>query len=141
MKLGTKTRYSARAMVDLALHYEQGDGVVSVKEISARHQVSPKYLESLLASLRAAGLVRSVRGAKGGHTLASPPDQINLRQIYHVFEGTEGFVECTTNPDYCNRSDGCPTRGLWTEMYDACMEVLERTTLAGLARRASDGTA
>ena len=57
MKLGTKTRYSARAMVDLALKYSNGNGVVPAQEISTRQQVSPKYLEHLLAWLRSAGLV------------------------------------------------------------------------------------
>ena len=138
MKLGTKTRYSARAMVDLALNYEDGNGVVSAGEISARQQLSVKYLEHLLASLRAAGLVRSVRGAKGGHILARPPDEINLREIYHVFEGVEGFVECTTSPELCDRIDGCVTREVWTQIYDACMGILESTTLEDLARRAKE---
>jgi Rrf2 family protein len=138
MKLGTKTRYSARAMVDLALNYEDGNGVVTVKEIGTRQQVSPKYLEHLLASLRAAGLVRSVRGAKGGHTLARPPDEINLREVYHVFEGVEGLVECTTSPELCTRTDGCVTREVWAQMHKACMEVLESTTLEDLARRAKE---
>lgn len=121
-------------MVDLALNYEKG--VVSVRVIAARQQLSPKYLESLLASLRAAGLVRSVRGARGGHALTRSPNQINLRQIYNVFEGTEGFVECTTSPELCDRIDDCVTRDIWAQMYAACMEALESTTLEELARRA-----
>jgi Rrf2 family cysteine metabolism transcriptional repressor len=136
MKLGTKTRYSARAMVDLALNYENGNGVVPAGEISSRQQVSVKYLEHLLASLRAAGLVRSVRGAKGGHALTRSPDEINLREIYQVFEGVEGFVECSTGPELCDRVDGCVTREVWAQMYDACMEILKSTTLGDLARRA-----
>ena len=112
--------------------------MVAVKEISSRQQVSLKYLEHLLASLRAAGLVRSVRGAKGGHALARPPAEINLREIYHVFEGKEGFVECTTSPEFCEREDGCVTREVWAQMYDGCMEILESTTLEDLARRARD---
>jgi Rrf2 family protein len=138
MKLGTKTRYSARAMLDLALNYDTENGVTSVKEIAARQQISVKYLENLLASLRAAGLVRSVRGAGGGHTLCRPPAQINMRQIYHVFEGTEGFVECTTSPDFCDRPDGCVTKEVWAQMYDTCMEILESTTLEDLVHRARE---
>lgn len=138
MRLGTKTRYSTRAMVELALNYEDGGGVVAAKEIAARQQLSLKYLEHLLASLRAAGLVRSVRGAKGGHTLAKAPNEINLREIYNVAEGTEGFVECTTSPDFCEREDGCVTREVWAEMYDASMEILETTTLEDLAHRARE---
>jgi Rrf2 family cysteine metabolism transcriptional repressor len=138
MKLGTKIRYSSRAMLDLALDYDTGSRIVSAREIAEHQELSPKYLESLLAALRSAGLVRSVRGTEGGYTLASPPDQINLRQIYHVFEGTEGFVECTTDPEYCKRTDGCATQEVWAQMYDACMEILESTTLEDLARRAKE---
>ncbi len=134
MRLGTKTCYAARAMLDLALNYEKG--VVSVREISARQQISRKYLENLLATLRAAGLVRSVRGARGGHTLTRQPDQINLRQIYSAFEGKEGFVECTTSPEICDRIDECVTQDIWAQMYATCMELLESTTLEDLARRA-----
>ena len=136
MKLGTKTRYSTRAMLDLALNYDNGTRMVSAREIAENQEVSPKYLEALLAALRSAGLVRSARGTEGGYTLARPPAEINLRQIYQVFEGTEGFVECTTDPEYCNRTDGCVTQEVWAQMYDACMEILESTTLEDLARRA-----
>ena len=136
MKLSTKTRYGTRAMLDLALAYEEG--VVSVREIAARQEVSPKYLEHLLASLRSAGLVRAVRGAQGGHTLTRPPSEINLRQIHDVFEGAEGFVECTTSPEVCNRTDGCLTQDVWAQMHLACMEILEPITLEDMVRRATD---
>lgn len=138
MRLGTKTRYSAKAMLDLALNYQNGNGIVPVREIADRQQLSAKYLEYLLASLRSAGLVRSVRGAQGGHMLARPPEEINLRNVYEVFEGTEGFVECVTCPEICDKADGCVTREVWAEMYDACMRILEATTLEVLADRARD---
>lgn len=134
MKLSTKTRYGARAMLELALNYK--DGIVSTAEIAAQQQVSPKYLENLLASLRSASLVKSVRGAQGGYELTRSPAQINLREIYDAFEGTEGFVECTTCPEVCDRSESCVTRDIWGEMYAACMAVLESTTLEDLVRRA-----
>ena len=84
MKLGTRTRYSTRAMLDLTLNHENGSQAVPSRETSARQQVAPKHLEHLLGSLRSAGLIRSVRGARGGNALTRPPDQINLREIYHV---------------------------------------------------------
>jgi Rrf2 family cysteine metabolism transcriptional repressor len=138
MKLGTKTRYSTRAMLDLALNYDDGTRVVSAREIAGHQDVSPKYLESLLAALRSAGLVRSIRGLEGGYTLARHPSQINLQEIYHVFQGTEGFVECTTDPEYCARTDGCVTREIWAQMYDASMEILKSTSLEDVARRARE---
>jgi Rrf2 family protein len=126
--------YGTRALLALALNYEKG--VVSIREMAARQQVSPKYLEHLLASLRSAGLVRSVRGAQGGHTLTRHPDEINLRDVYHAFEGMEGFVECTTGLQVSERIDSCVTREIWSHMYAMCMEMLGSTTLGDLARRA-----
>ena len=136
MKLGTKVRYGTRAMLEMALHYQDETSPVSAGEIATRQQLSVKYLEQLLASLRAAGLVRSVRGTHGGHTLARPPDQINLREIYQVFEGAEGFAACTSCPEICDRTDVCATQAVWDRMYAASMEVLESITLNDLARRA-----
>jgi Rrf2 family cysteine metabolism transcriptional repressor len=138
MKLGTKTRYSTRAMLDLALHYDGGTRVISTRQIAEHQDISPKYLEHLLAALRSAGLVRSVRGMQGGHTLTRHPADINLREIYHVFEGREAFVRCTTDPEYCSRTDACVTQEIWRQMYEASMEVLESTTLEDLAHRARE---
>jgi Rrf2 family protein len=135
MKLGTKTRYGTRAMLELAMNYEDGQRLVSAREIAVCQQISTKYLEQLLAILRSAGLVRSVRGTGGGHTLARPPNQINLREIYSAFEGTEGFAECTSSPQVCDRTDVCATHQVWERMYAASMEVLESTTLEDLVRR------
>jgi Rrf2 family transcriptional regulator, cysteine metabolism repressor len=134
MRLTTKTRYGARAMLDLALHY--GEGPATTNEIAVRQEVSAKYLEHLLTALRNVGLVRTLRGAGGGHQLSAPPEQINLRQVFEALEGHEGLVECTTNPAACQRYDECVTREVWSSMYDACMTILESTTLADLARRA-----
>ncbi len=133
MKLSTKMRYGSRAMLELALHYE--DGVTSTREIAGQQAVSPKYLEHLLASLRSASLVRSVRGAQGGHSLTRPPAQINLREIYEALEGTEGFVPCTTCPEVCDRTQICATKEVWDRMFDSCMAILESTTLEALVRR------
>jgi Rrf2 family protein len=138
MKLGTKTRYGTRAMLELALHYHDGTQPLSAGEIAARQQLSPKYLERLLVALQGAGLVRSVRGTRGGHVLARPPDQINLREIYGVFEGAEGFAECTACPEICDKTDVCVTQAVWDRMYAASMEVLEFTTLGDLAQRAQN---
>jgi Rrf2 family cysteine metabolism transcriptional repressor len=138
MKLGTKIRYGTRAMLELALNYDGGQGLVSANEIAVCQQISVKYLEQLLATLRTAGLVRSVRGTHGGHMLVSPPAQINLREIYDAFEGSQGFAECTASPEICSRSDVCATHQVWERMYAASMEVLESTTLEDLVRHSRD---
>ena len=112
--------------------------MISARVIASRQQVSVKYLEQLLSALRSAGLVRSVRGAHGGHTLARPPDQISLREVYDGLEGSGGLVECTDAPSRCRRSGSCATRDLWVQMYAACIGVLESTTLQDLVLRAME---
>src|SRR4030042_4397034 len=132
MKLSTKMRYGTRAMLDLALR--QSSEPISLKEVAERQNVSQRYLAELMTSLQAAGLVRAVRGAKGGYELASPPEEITLRQIFEVLEGSEGFVDCTTYPGLCDKFDVCATQQIWARMYASCMQILEETSLADLAR-------
>jgi len=136
MRLTTKTRYGTRAMVDLALHYDEGP--VSSRAIAAHQDISAKYLESILAELRNAGLVLTVRGAQGGHSLRRPPSEITLLDIFEVLEGTQGLVECTNSAEVCTRRDSCVTQEVWAEMYAACLGILESTMLDDLARRARD---
>lgn len=136
MKLNTKTRYGTRAMLELALKEEPGP--LSAKEIAEGQDVSVKYLESLLAALRKAGLVRSIRGAGGGYMLARSPEEITVREIFEVFEGTQGLVPCTDDPDLCERSKICPTHEVWAEMFASCMDVLESWTIEDLAQRARE---
>jgi Rrf2 family protein len=133
MRLGTRTRYGVRALLELALNH--GNGVLSTREIATRQQVSLKYLENLLAALRSTDLVRSVRGAQGGHMLARNPAQINLRDVYEALEGTDGFVLCTTCPDVCDRTEICVTREIWDELYVTFVETLASITLEDLTRR------
>lgn len=136
MKLSTRTRYGTRAMLDLALRHRSGP--VSAREIARRQEVSTKYLESLLAMLRSAGLVRTVRGAKGGYMLARSPDGITLREIFDVLEGAEGFVHCTTDLNLCQRFETCVTQEVWGRLHTACMGILDATNLEDLAQRARE---
>lgn len=133
MRLSTKGRYGARAMLDLSLHY--GEGPILLKDIARRQQVSERYLENLIVALKAAGLVTSMRGAHGGFTLAKPPSQIKLSEIIQSVEGSIAPAECVDDPKVCSRADLCVTRDIWTEMRDAMSAILESTTLQDLVQR------
>ena len=135
MRLSTRTRYAARALLDLALH--QGDEPISLREIVARQGVSRKYLEQLFATLQAAGLVRSVRGRRGGYALARPPEAITVRDIYDVAEGAEEVPACDEMPGLL-RAEECVMQDVWAEMHAAMVGVLEGLSLADLARRAEE---
>jgi Rrf2 family protein len=85
MKISTKIRYGTRAMLELACHY--GEGPIELKEIAKRESISLKYLEQVIVPLRTAGLVKSVRGSKGGYSLAKPPSDICLNDLIEILEG------------------------------------------------------
>ena len=136
MKLSTKGRYGMRAMLDLALHY--GQGPTMVKDIAGRQEISERYLEHLLISLKAAGMVRSTRGTRGGFSLTAPPSQIRLSEIVRALEGSLAPVDCVDDPGACTRSQSCVTRDLWMEMRDSMESVLSSMTLQELAEREAD---
>ena len=133
MRLSTKGRYSARAMLDLALHF--GEGPVLVKDISERQRISRGYLEQLFIPLRSAGLVKSTRGASGGFTLARPPSEIWLTEIMQVTEGSTAPVPCVDEPELCTQSNECTTREVWVEMKRACDSLLDSIALQDLVDR------
>jgi Rrf2 family transcriptional regulator, cysteine metabolism repressor len=137
MKLTTKTRYGVRALLEIARRY--GGPPVSLKEIAGRQSLSLKYLERLASNLQRAGLLTSVRGARGGYVLSRHPEQITLREVYEVLEGSGGFVDCTTEPPGCEIAGACVTRDVWARMYEASMQVLESITLADLVQRLEQG--
>jgi Rrf2 family cysteine metabolism transcriptional repressor len=130
MRLTTKCRYGTRAMVEMGMAY--GKGSVQLKHIAKQQRISPKYLVHLLASLKAAGLVKTVRGARGGYLLGKPPSETKLIEVFRVLEGTTSPVECVDDPKSCPESERCVTREVWTRIRDAINEVLESTTLQDL---------
>ncbi|MCJ7668934.1 MAG: Rrf2 family transcriptional regulator [Dehalococcoidia bacterium] len=133
MKLSTRTRYGTRALLDLALH--AGEGLVLLKDIARRQEVSLPYLEHLITPLIAAGLVKSTRGARGGVLLLKPPSEIKLSEVVQLLEGSMAPVDCVNNPKICPRSDLCVTRDIWSEMQRAMIHVLDSTTLQDLVER------
>jgi len=133
MKLSTKGRYGTRAMLDIALN-SNGNPVL-LKDIAKRQQVSESYLEHIMASLKAAGLIESARGAKGGYYLSKLPKQIRVNQIINCLEGSLAPVECVDKPSVCPRSKTCVTIDLWKKMKDAIDEVVKSTTLQNLVEQ------
>jgi Rrf2 family transcriptional regulator, cysteine metabolism repressor len=136
MRLNTKMRYGTRAMLELALRHDQGP--ISLREVAEVQELSEKYLEALLGTLRAAGLVSSQRGPQGGYQLTRSPEAITLRDIFEALEGPEPLVPCTLDHAYCTRRAVCAAQEVWARMYEANMRVLETTTLAALALRQSE---
>lgn len=131
MRLSTRSRYGTRMMIDLAQHYD--DGPVQMRDISERQNVSMKYLEQLVIPLKRAKFIRSVRGPKGGHMLARPPEKIRVGEIVRVLESQSCLVVCVENPDACEKYGDCPARDLWDAATRAVYEKLDTVTLSDVA--------
>lgn len=130
MRLTTKCRYGTRAMLEMGLAF--GKGPIQLNQIAEHQRISRKYLVHLLASLKAAGLVKAVRGPHGGYLLDRPPSDIKLIEIFRVLEGSTSPVECVDDPGVCAKSELCVTRDVWAKIRNAMNQVLESTTLQDL---------
>lgn len=131
MRFSTKTRYGLRAMIDLAIHYK-GTPVL-IREIAERQKVSGKYLEQIMLSLKKAGLVESIAGAKGGYMLTKKPSEIKALHIVEVLEGSLSPVPCADHGEICKEKDSCPARGLWLKVKKSVKDVLNSVSLKDLA--------
>jgi Rrf2 family protein len=134
MKLSTRTRYGIRAILELAENY--GKGPLQLRVIAHDQGVSVKYLEQLMAMLKAAGIVRSVRGSKGGYILAKSPGQVKVSDCFQCLEGSVITTECVEDESFCERTNDCIARQVWTEVQKAVMGVLQSMTLQNLVDRA-----
>jgi len=133
MKISTRTRYGARALTELASVYPQN--MLSIKVLGERQHISPKYLEHIMRSFKAAGLVNAVRGMNGGFVLAKPPTEITLYDVFTVLEGSLAPVHCVDEPESCALQSVCPTRETWVEMKQHIEAFLKKTTIFDLAER------
>lgn len=123
LKISTKGRYGLTIMMELAARF--GEGPTSLKSIAEKNQLSEHYLEQLIAPLRNAGLVKSIRGAYGGYILANEPSGVTAGDIIRVLEGPISPVDFTEEDDPAKRQ-------LWLRIRDSIAEVLDSTTLRDL---------
>jgi Rrf2 family protein len=119
----------------LELTLRGGAKPVPLRELAARQEISAKYLEQILNPLMVNGLVKSVRGARGGYLLGRKPSEITLYDIVRSMEGPMAPVECVENADYCDRVGGCSVHLIWEEMEQLMVNFLSGMTLADLAQR------
>jgi Rrf2 family protein len=128
MILSTKGRYGLKMMYEFALNY--GKGPMSLKDVAQKQQLSETYLEQLIAHLKKAGLVTSVRGAQGGYELIRKPDEITVGEIIRVLEGPLAPSECVMDDEpECTKAEYCVTRLIWEKIRDSINNVVDSITL------------
>ena len=143
MLFSTKAEYGVRLMVELGRR--AGDAApeaaepVALAAVAEAETLPLSYLEHLVAKLRQAGLVSSVRGAHGGYRLTRPATEIAMLDVVEALEGPiapmdcfhadrEGRVLCSHEID----GDACATKLLWTRVHGGVTRALAGTTLADL---------
>jgi Rrf2 family protein len=135
LHFSTRGEYGVRLMVELARHH--GSGPISLSEMAVHEDLPRPYLEQLVVSLRAAGLVTSTRGAHGGYQLTRDPVEIHMGQVIEALEGPIAPMVCASeDPDHaalCSRTGFCNVNLLWVRVRDAVVSALDSVTLADLA--------
>ena len=129
MRLTTKGRYAVTAMLDLAIHREQGP--ISLADSSQRQGISLSYLEQLFGRLRKGMLVRSVRGPGGGYELDGTPDYIKISHIIDAVNESVDTTKCQ-GAGNCQGGETCLTHHLWEDLSEQIHDFLQGVSLADL---------
>lgn len=138
MKISTRGRYSFRMMIDLAQHYNEG--FIALKDISARQNISKKYLEQIIPFLNRSNLLLANKGHMGGYQLAKHPSEITVWEILESAEGSLTPVSCMDNvPNLCENVDNCITLPVYQGLYKAIYNYLTGITLADVISKKPDG--
>lgn len=137
MKISTKGRYGLKAVVDIA-YYTQDTKCVSLKSVSERQGISENYLEQIIAPLKKARIVHSVRGAGGGYFLAKPPSELTAGDVLRILEGPLSPVDCLLeNGTTCGDDelcDTCSTKSVWVSLFSSINELVDSFTIADLMK-------
>lgn len=137
MKISTKGRYALRMMIDLAAH--RNSGVIALKDIAERQNISKKYLEQIVPLLNRANLLRTIRGYQGGYQLSKLPEEYTVREILMVTEGNLAPVACLQNENDCEMRNTCPTLHVWEGLNKVINDYLDGITLADLIEIPDNG--
>lgn len=133
MKLSAITKYGMK----VALEFSQGHGKapIQIGAIAKQENISQKYLEQMVVMLKKVGLVRSIRGPRGGYLLAKPPSEIFLKDVFFALNGPMSPVECPEHSKHSKSCIDCTMCQIWEDLQDAILGVLESVTLADLLNR------
>lgn len=134
MKISTRGRYALRLMIDLAEH--KNEGVITLKDIAARQNISKKYLEQIIPLLNRSGFLITTRGFQGGYQLAREPSEYSVGDILRLTEGNLAPVACLEcEPTNCDRAAQCVTLPVWKGLYKVITEYLDSISLQELLDR------
>ncbi len=132
MELLSKSEYALLALLELADHYPSGEPL-QIRQIATLQNIPKRYLEQLLTALRHGGLIRSIRGAKGGYVLSRDPRQITILEALGCVEGLDPATSVKNTTSKTVESQ--IIQEVWLEAFEASNSVLQKYTLQDLCER------
>jgi len=141
MRVTTFTEYSLIIVLHLARRLRAGTGAVAARELSEVGRLPADYVEQILLRLRRAGLVESIRGARGGYFLARSPESISVRDVMSASEHQTFEINCETHPvdaARCGSGGACSIRPVWVALQQRVDGLLAGITLADLMKEESE---
>ena len=133
MHVPIKVDYGVRALVDLAMHGQNGP--VRAADIARRTMIPAPFLTQVLHNLSKKNLVKSQRGPQGGHTLASDPHKVSLNAVMEALVGVDTSVGCLDDIGMCAHVPSCAQREIWREVDQAVFQIMSSTTVGQLVER------
>jgi len=138
--LTKKSKYGIKALIYLGKKY--GDQPVQIMRIATEEQIPKKFLEQILLELRNAGLLYSIKGAKGGYSLNKDPKDIRLTQVIRLLDGPIALLPCVSlnfyqKCDECKSEEVCGIRDAFIDVRDAMLQILNDTSIADIIDKES----
>jgi len=134
MKLSTRARYALRMMLDI-LRTANGGKPVRLEEVACRTGISRRYLDQLVLPLKNAGLLRGVKGPGGGYLLGRDAEKIRLDEIVEAEIGPIALVDCVASDEFCDRTDDCACRLVYSLVSRRVRRSLNDLSLADLNKQ------
>jgi len=139
MKISSKGYYAVKALLDLA---QQTRGVsIPLSIISKRQSIPLNYLEQIFGKMRKAGIVKSIRGPKGGYMLAKNPEEISIKEVIQSLGVSLAPVLCLETgagkPKDCTMTDECLSRILWKKLGITINNLLDSISISDLLKEAA----
>ena len=133
MQITRQADYALRAMVYLA--QMEPNTRAATSQIAEEQRIPPSFLAKIISQLSIAGLIHTSRGARGGVSLARPPEAISVLEVVEAIDGPLMLNECSHDANSCPFGDSCPLRPLWCETQAEMVNSLRKTTFAAVLER------